>query len=76
MKFGDLRLCSLPTVPGLDNLTIRQAQAILNTALGGDPTGYSIVDLSLELGQINSSFEGGFASTYAQQHIFNVATCP
>lgn len=76
VKFGDLRLCALPTVPGLDNLTIRQAQAIMNTALGGDPTGFSIVDLSQELGDINSAFEGGFVSTYAQQHIFNAASCP
>jgi hypothetical protein len=76
VRFGDLRVCGLVTVPGLDNLTIRQVQAIMNTALGGDPTGFSIVDLSQELGEINSSFEGGFASTYAQQHIFNVATCP
>jgi hypothetical protein len=76
VKFGDLRLCGLPVVPGLDNLTIRQAQTIMNTAIGGTPTGFAIVDLSQELGDINSAFEGGFASTYAQQHIFNVAICP
>jgi hypothetical protein len=48
----------------------------MNTAVGGDPTGFAIVDLSQELGDINSAFEGGFASTYAQEHIFNVASCP
>ncbi|MEO8840166.1 MAG: hypothetical protein ABI591_33965 [Kofleriaceae bacterium] len=76
VRFGDMRLCALTSAPGLDNMTIRQAQAVMNTALGGDSTGFAIVDLSQELGLINSSFEGGFASTYAQQHIVNAAACP
>jgi len=74
-KYGDLHLCALTDTPGLNNSTIRQLQTVVNAALGGDPAPYSIADLSALLMQVNAAFEGGFASTFAQDHLFSTA-CP
>ncbi|MEO8698550.1 MAG: hypothetical protein ABI867_00870 [Kofleriaceae bacterium] len=74
-RFGDLHLCGLTATPGLNDSTIRQLQAVVNPSLGGDPTPYSIADLSALLMQVNAAFEGGFASTWAQDHVYN-GTCP
>jgi hypothetical protein len=75
LKFGDLRLCGLTTTTGLNGSTIRQLQAIVNTALGGGTTPFAITDLSSLLTDVNASFEGGFVSTFAQAHVVNGA-CP
>jgi hypothetical protein len=74
-KYGDLHLCALTATPGLNNSTIRQFQTVVNAALGGDPTPYSISDLSALLMQVNGAFEGGFVNTFAQDHLFSTA-CP
>ena len=74
-KYGDLRLCALTDLPTLNNSTIRQFQTIVNAALGGDPTPYSIADLSALLMQVNGAFEGGFVNTFAQDHLFSTP-CP
>ncbi|MEO6772771.1 MAG: hypothetical protein ABI467_07075, partial [Kofleriaceae bacterium] len=74
-KYGDLHLCALATTPGLDGFTIRQFQTVVNAALGGDPTAYSITDLAALLMQVNGAFEGGFVNTFAQDHVFSTA-CP
>jgi hypothetical protein len=74
-RYGDLHLCALTDTPGLNNSTIRQLQTVVNAALGGDPTPYSIADLSALLMQVNGAFEGGFVNTFAQDHVFSTA-CP
>jgi len=74
-KYGDLRLCALTDIPALNNSTLRQFQSVVNAALGGDPTPYAIADLSALLMNVNGAFEGGFASTFAQDHLFSTA-CP
>ena len=76
VKFGDLLVCGLTTTTGLNNSTIRQLRAVVNSALGGDATPYAIADLSALLNLINQGFEGGFVSTFAQAHLVNATTCP
>jgi hypothetical protein len=75
LEFGDLRLCGLTTTTGLNGSTMRQLQAVVNTALGGGTTPYAITDLSSLLTDVNASFDGGFVSTFAQAHVVNGA-CP
>jgi hypothetical protein len=71
IAFGDLTLCNLGATPGLDGSSLRQLQAIANTALGGGATPYALTDLSNLVNQVNSSFEGGFVSTFAQTNLVN-----
>jgi len=73
VKYGDLTLCNLVTTPGLDGSSLRQLQTVVNTALGGGATPYPIADLSNLVNQVNSAFEGGFASTFAQLSLVNGA---
>lgn len=73
IKYGDITLCNLTATPGLNGTTIRALQPIVNASLGGDPTPYSIADLSALLMQVNGAFEGGFATTWAQDHLVNGA---
>jgi hypothetical protein len=75
LKFGDLTLCNFTADPTLDGMTVRQILALANTALGGGTTGHSINDLDAAAGGLDSSFEAGTATTFAQQHVFNGA-CP
>lgn len=73
--YGDLRVCGLTTTPGLNGTTIRDLRTVMNTAVGGGATAYSIPDLSALLMLVNGAFEGGFVTTFAQDHIVNGA-CP
>jgi len=72
-KYGDLTLCNLTDTPGLNGSTIRGLQPVVNASLGGDPTPYTIADLSALLMQVNGAFEGGFPTTWAQDHLVNGA---
>ncbi|HJU72904.1 MAG TPA: hypothetical protein VJ717_04095 [Gemmatimonadaceae bacterium] len=70
VPFGDLRLCGLTgSLAGLNDLSIRDYSAIVNTALGGGSTPYSIADLNSTTLQINGSFLDGVPSAFAQQHL-------
>lgn len=73
--YGDLRVCALAATPALDGLTIRQLRGVMNTALGGGAPAYPIADLSALLMNVNGAFEGGFVTTFAQDHVVN-GTCP
>ncbi len=73
--YGDLRVCGLTATPDLDGLTIRQLRTVMNTAVAGAPTTDSIQALSDLLMLVNGGFEGGFVTTFAQDHIVN-GTCP
>jgi hypothetical protein len=69
VAFGDLILMGYTgTVAGLNGRTVRQVYQIVNAALGGGFEPFSIVDLSGVTNQLNSSFEGGFVTEFAQQH--------
>jgi hypothetical protein len=68
-RYGDLTLCNLTATPALNGSTIRALQPIVNASLGGDPTPYTIADLSALLMQVNGAFEGGTPTTWAQDHL-------
>jgi hypothetical protein len=69
VSFGDLVLMGYTgTVAGLNGRTLRQLNQIVNAALGGAFEPFSIVDLVGVTNAVNASFEGGFATDYAQQH--------
>ena len=69
LKLGDLRLRGLTTTPGLNGLTLRQYQDVVNTALGGGASTYGVADLDLLTFQINMAFGAGLATTFAQDHL-------
>lgn len=73
--YGDLHVCGLTATPALNGLTIRDLRPIMNTAIGGGTTTYSIAELSALLMLVNGAFEGGFATTFAQDHLVN-GVCP
>ena len=69
VRFGDLHLFAL-TLTGLNGLSIRDFSAAVNTAIGGGgTTGFTIQDLDLVANELNVAFGGGFASTFAQEHL-------
>lgn len=70
VAFGDLVVAGLTGgLAGVDGLTIRQASSIANVMLGGGSEPYSFVDFSQFLTDINASFDGGFVSVFAQDHL-------
>jgi hypothetical protein len=68
VRFGDLHLFAL-TLTGLNGLSIRDFAAVVNTAIGGGTTGFTIQDLDLVANELNVAFGGGFASTFALEHL-------
>jgi hypothetical protein len=75
VKFGDLTLCNFTSLPALNNTTVRQFLATVNTLVGGGSTTYTIADLNPVAAQLNAAFYDGVAGTFAQEHLFNGA-CP
>jgi hypothetical protein len=73
LHFGDLTLCN--TTNGPSGITVRAFLGILNTALGGGTTPYSIDDLNAIAQELNAAFNGGSPSAFAQAHVFN-GPCP
>jgi hypothetical protein len=76
VRFGDLRLCGYPITPGLNGMTVREILAIGNTLLGGGTASFTITELALVADSLNSSFNGGTVSTFAQDSLVNSASCP
>ena len=68
VRFGDLHLFAL-TLTGLNGLSIRDFASVVNTAIGGGTTGFTIQDLDLVANELNVAFGGGLASTFAQEHL-------
>jgi hypothetical protein len=68
VRFGDLHLFAL-TLTGLNGLSVRDFAAVVNTAIGGGTTGFTIDDLDSVANELNVAFGGGFASTFAQEHL-------
>jgi len=75
VKFGDLTVCGLTALSGLNGTTVRGVLAVANTALGGGTSGYSISDLNVLGAQLDASFDGGTVSSFAQAHLVN-GSCP
>jgi len=77
IPFGDLLFHDLTgNVAGLNGDNFRQFLDLTELALGGGNAGYSIADLSTLIMQVNGGFEGGFTSTYAQDHFALPAVQP
>lgn len=64
--FGDLVIENVTSIAGVNGLTVRQVLSDANTALGGGVPPISIADLSAVITGLNSSFEGGTPSVFAQ----------
>jgi hypothetical protein len=75
LMIGNLTLCNMSTLSGLNGLTVSQVLPIANTLLGGGTASVSIADLDPVIEDINGSFDGGIVSAFAQEHLFNGA-CP
>jgi hypothetical protein len=70
VSFGDLVLTGITgSLAGLNGRTVRQLYQVVNAALGGGFEPYSIADLAKVANDVNSSFEGGFVSDFAQAHL-------
>jgi hypothetical protein len=70
IAFGDLRVAGLGGgLAGLDGLTVRQILDVANIMLGGGAEPYPLVDFDSLVSQIDSSFDGGFVSTFATDHL-------
>jgi hypothetical protein len=78
ITFGDLILIGYDgsSLAGVDGLTVRQVFDVANVLLGGGAEPYAIDDFNLLTDALNTSFEGGFASTYADDHLLEPASPP
>jgi hypothetical protein len=75
LRFGDLTLCGIDTLPALNGQTVRQVLATANTLLGGGSAFTTIANLSPIIRNLNLAFSGGIVSTFAQEHLVSGA-CP
>jgi hypothetical protein len=69
VRFGDLTLYGLTTLPALNGQTVRQFATLVDTALGGGSVSYTIADLDTLTDDLNFAFEGGNANLFAQEHL-------
>jgi hypothetical protein len=79
LAFGDLTLCGLAGQPNLNNLTVRQFLAVVNTAIGGGGAPNSFDDLYQVTESLNLSFDSGIPTQFAQEHLARPTTtnhCP
>lgn len=67
-RFGDLILNNM-TNSSLNGLTLRQLLDLSMTLLSGGTNNFTISELNSSLVEINSSFEGGVPSQFAQAHL-------
>lgn len=75
LRFGDLTLCSVDTLPALNGQPVRDVLALANTLLGGGSGVYSIAQVDPIAQQLNGSFGSGNPSAFAQDHLVPGA-CP
>ena len=70
LRFGDLLLCGLTgSLAGLNGQSVRAFSSIVNTALGGGSTPYTIAEISQTTFDINNAFNGAAVSPFGQQHL-------
>ena len=72
VPFGNLSLCGM-SPSSLNGTTVSGFLGLVNTLLGGGSNGYTIAELAPILSDLNSAFDGGAASTFAQDHLVNGA---
>jgi hypothetical protein len=73
LRFGDLTLCGLTTP--VNGMSVRDFLAVANTLLGGGSNGYDISDIGPLTVLVDTSFNGGAATSFAQAHLIN-GNCP
>ncbi len=71
IRFGDLTLGNFSALPLINGLKVREFLGLVNTLLGGGSGSYSIADLAPVTAALNSSFEAGGVSSFAQEHLDN-----
>lgn len=74
IPFGSLRVCDV-TPASLNGTTVSGILALANTLLGGGSPGVTIGEIAPIVVELNSAFNGGAPSTWAQDHVFN-GPCP
>lgn len=75
VPFGDVTLCNFTAQPLLNGLTVRQFLGEVSTLLGGGTGNYSIAELSPITDDLNTSFDTGVVSTFANDHLV-IGACP
>jgi uncharacterized repeat protein (TIGR01451 family) len=76
LRFGDLRVCGLPSIPSLDGLRVRDALAAVNRALGEGGESHPYDALAALAHDLSESFASGSPSRFAQEHLVDAASCP
>jgi len=70
LNFGDLVLTGMTGADsGLNGLTVSEFLTLTNTALGGGATGFTYLDLDVDLAALNNAFDDGQPSSFAQAHL-------
>ena len=69
IPFGDLTLSTVPLLPGLDNMTVRQFLDLVSTLLGGGSGIYTINELAGVNDDLTNAFVGGVVSPFAEDHL-------
>ena len=75
IPFGNLTLCGVPTLPNLNNMTVRQFLGQVSSLLGGGPGIYTINQLSGVNDDLTNAFADGIVSAFADDHLF-YGMCP
>jgi len=75
LKFGDLTLCNFSDPSDINGVSVWNFLGVIEKALGGDPTTDSIKSLQAVADPLGAAFTGGFATTFAQEHLVN-GPCP
>ncbi|HEX5387613.1 MAG TPA: hypothetical protein VFW66_12980 [Gemmatimonadales bacterium] len=68
-------MCGFTDLPELNGLKVRDFLDVVQTLLGGGTATYSIVQLDPIAQNLNVSFQDGFKSQFAADHLVNGA-CP
>jgi uncharacterized repeat protein (TIGR01451 family) len=74
LMFGNLVLCNLPVLPGLDGLTVAQFLGLAEQALGGGASPGSVADVDTLTADLNAAFDGA-PSAFALQDLSTSGSC-
>ncbi|MGC1647791.1 MAG: PEP-CTERM sorting domain-containing protein [Candidatus Sulfotelmatobacter sp.] len=70
LHFGDLVLAGMTGADsGLNGLTVSQFLSLTEQALGGADTGFTFLDLDIQLAELNNAFDDGQPESFAQDHL-------
>jgi hypothetical protein len=75
VSLGGLRICGFAAVPSLNGQTVEQFLTTANVILGGGSASFGAGTASAVATLINSAFQDGSPSTFAQEHLV-AGNCP